>query len=241
MGAAILIIEDDEDIVQVLQFALSELGYEVRSAGNGEEGLALAQSGNYSLIILDLMLPKLNGIEVCKAIRTGGSRVPIMMLTAKADDVSKVLGLELGADDYVTKPFSVMEVVARVKALLRRASTEAAAQAEGVEPAGALEFGALKIDLAKRRVWLGERPIELTRHEFDLLAFLASNPGRPFSREQILEHVWDCGYGGYENTISSHINRLRSKIEENPANPHFIRTVRGIGYRFVDLDEQSEQ
>jgi len=206
----------------------------VEHTAGGEDGLRRAQQGGWALVILDLMLPGLGGLDICRQLREREDRVPILMLTAKSEEIDKVLGLELGADDYLTKPFSIRELQARIKALLRRAQMAAPAAAA---PRPTLEVDGLTIQLDKRRVLLGGKPVELTAKEFDLLALFASNPGRPFNREQLLNQVWGYSYAGYEHTVNSHINRLRAKIEADPGHPRYIITVWGFGYRFADPEE----
>jgi DNA-binding response OmpR family regulator len=189
----------------------------------------------YRLVILDLMLPGLDGFEVCKRIRAEKGQLPILMLTAKSEELDKVLGLELGADDYITKPFSIRELLARVKTVLRRtaAFSESAAGTKGKT----IEHGLLRIEPEKRIVTVGGKRIDLTAKEYDLLVLFASSPGRAFNRQQLLDSVWGYQFEGYHHTVNSHINRLRSKIEEDPAEPRYIKTVWGYGYRFVEADE----
>ncbi len=230
----VLVVEDDRDIASLLKIHLSDLGYDVDFAVDGRSGLDRALKNDYSLIVLDLMLPKLGGHEVCRSIRQRNRRVPILMLTMKSDLVDKVLGLELGADDYMTKPFSIQELVARVKALLRRAEP---AEAESPEKCKTLEFGELCIDLLRRKVFLKGAEVLLTPKQFDLLSFLARSPGRPYGRLELLSYVWGYDTSGYEHTVDTHINRLRSRIESDPSNPRFILTVWGIGYRFAEKSE----
>jgi two-component system alkaline phosphatase synthesis response regulator PhoP len=227
-----LIIEDDQHIVDLLTLHLQDLGFETRHAKNGTEGVRLALGQGHDLIILDLMLPDLDGFEVCKKIREENKQVPLLMLTARAEELDKVLGLELGADDYITKPFSIRELIARVKALVRRVETDRDELAEK-GPEEVLREGGLTIHLTNRTVEREGGKIDLTRKEFDLLALLARNPGRAFNRQQLLDTVWGYQYEGYNHTVNSHINRLRSKIEDDPTNPSYIQTVWGYGYRFA--------
>ena len=236
MAEDILIIEDDEEIADLVEIHLKDLGYRLDRAADGLSGLEKGLSYPYSLIILDLMLPGMDGLEVCRRIREKDKNLPILMLTSKSEELDKVLGLELGADDYVTKPFGIRELVARIKALIRRTHGEAA---DGAAPTGArtLIFGALAIDLDKRKVSLVGERVELTAKEFDLLALFASKPGRAYSRDQLLEQVWGYQFSGYRHTVNSHINRLRAKIERDPAQPRFIKTVWGVGYRFAETEE----
>ena len=182
------------------------------------------------------MLPGMDGLEICKRLREQKPRVPILMLTAKSEEIDKVLGLELGADDYLTKPFSIRELIARVKAILRRTQDQGNVAMGRVQPTE-LAYDGLAIDLDKRRVTVEGTPVELTAKEFDLLALFASHPGKPFNREQLLNQVWGYSFSGYEHTVNSHINRLRSKIETDPSEPKFILTVWGFGYRFMDQED----
>ena len=229
----ILVVEDDSDLAELLSLHLSQLGYEVEHAADGEAGLKLALDKSYALVVLDWMLPKLEGLEVCKQLRAKKARVPILMLTSRAEEMDKVLGLELGADDYVSKPFLLAELLARVKALLRR--TELNDTTLPIDrPKEDLTFSDIKISPSQRKVFVFTKDVELTAKEFDLLYFLASSPGRAFTREQILVNVWDTECIGYEHSVNTLIKRLRKKIEKDPANPERIETVRGIGYRFND-------
>ncbi|MGD8395386.1 MAG: response regulator transcription factor [Candidatus Eiseniibacteriota bacterium] len=238
MNGRILIIEDDPEIADLVAIHLRDLNFELDRAADGAEGLRRAVEGDYRLVILDLMLPELDGLEVCKRLRREKEGLPILMLTARSEEFDKVLGLELGADDYLTKPFSVRELMARVKALLRRASRPVD---DGIEEGGGSEIRIhdLRIELEKRRVSLddgsgGEREIELTPKEFDLLVLFASHPGRVFSRDELLNKVWGYQFEGYGHTVNSHINRLRAKIESEPSEPRLITTVWGVGYRFAE-------
>ncbi len=235
MNKKVLIIEDDSDIADILEIHLKDLNLVLDRTEDGESGLQKALDNNYEMVILDLMLPKLNGLEVCKAIREQKKTLPILMLTAKSEEFDKVLGLELGADDYMTKPFSVRELVARVKSILRRVNAikENLLDMDRQE----LNFGSLIINLDKRKVLLDGNKIELTAKEFDLLALFASNPGRAYTRENLLNIVWGYQFTGYEHTVNSHINRLRAKIENDPSQPVFIKTVWGVGYKFVEEEE----
>lgn len=235
--AHILIIEDDVDIVELIGLHLEDLGHPFEHAADGAAGLRRAQETAFDLVILDLMLPEIDGLEVCRRLRAEKPNIPIMMLTSKTEEFDKVLGLELGADDYVTKPFSIRELIARIKALLRRAPLQADGGDTG---ASVLAFGALVVDVPKRKVTMGEDRLYLTAKEFDLLALFARNPGTAFSREKLLNDVWGYQFKGYEHTVNSHINRLRSKIEEDPSRPRFIRTVWGVGYRFSEREELAE-
>lgn len=234
MKERLLIIEDDPDISSLLEMHLSELGYEVDVANDGNTGLSMALSGQYVLIILDLMLPGKDGHDICKAVRQYDPGIPILMLSVKSDLVDKVLGLEFGADDYLTKPFRIQELLARVKALRRRSNLPVGKENS---EATTLTAGEIEIDINKRRVKVRAETIELTPKQFDLLVFLASRPGRAFTRAELLTYVWDYDSIGYEHTIDSHINRLRSRIEVNPSEPEYIVTVWGVGYKFRDDDE----
>jgi DNA-binding response OmpR family regulator len=231
-----LIIEDDREIAELVALNLRDLGLAPERAADGRSGLAKALAGNWSLIVLDLMLPQLDGLTVCRRIRESNPYTPILMLTARSEEVDRILGLELGADEYVTKPFSVRELAARVKALLRRVRADREAL-NGRGPEGRITLGGLELDVSKRRVTLRGRAVELTAKEFDLLALFARNPGRPFSRPELLAQVWGYQYEGYEHTVNSHINRLRAKIEQDPGHPVFLRTVWGVGYRFAEPSE----
>lgn len=231
----ILIIEDDPDIIKLVEIHITDLGFELERASDGQTGLTKAIEKDYALIILDLMLPELDGLEVCKRLRREDTRTPILMLTAKSEELDKVLGLELGADDYITKPFSVRELIARIKAILRRIETEK--EKSDDKKLKILNYDDLQIDLDKRKVTLSGNIIELTAKEFDLLALFANNPGKAYSRHILLDLVWGYHFDGYDHTVNSHINRLRNKIEQDPSNPKFIRTVWGVGYRFVEPSE----
>ena len=227
-----LVIEDDENILSLINEHFSRVGYAVKTAEDGLAGVQAALGDRPDVVILDLMLPKMDGLVVCRELREKAPYIPILMLTAKDDVVDKVLGLEMGADDYITKPFSLRELEARVKSVLRR--VHVATSADGVGEEAPIVRGKLRIDPAKREVVIGERQVELTPKEFDLLKLFASNPGRVFPRKYLLEKIWDYSYEGYDRTIDSHINRLRAKIEDNPENPHMVLTVWGIGYKFND-------
>ncbi len=227
----ILIVEDDRDIAELVALHLGDLSIEVDFALDGRAALEQAARRTYSLVILDLMLPELDGLEVCKRLRAREDYTPILMLTAKATELDRVLGLEVGADDYLTKPFSVLELVARVKAILRRVEELGKRSASARR---SVEVGDLSIDPDRRRVMVDGRALELTAKEFDLLLYFASHPGLVFSRGQLLDQVWGYGHDGYEHTVNSHINRLRSKLEPDPARPRYIQTVWGVGYRFAE-------
>lgn len=234
MPERILIVEDDDEIAGLVQLHLGDQGYAVERLANGARGLETALGEDYELVILDLMLPGLDGLEICKRLRAEKPQQPILMLTAKSEEFDKVLGLELGADDYVTKPFGIREFIARVRALMRRAH---AGDEEGAQKAEPISCAELEVDLDKRKVTLAGERLDLTSKEFDLLALFASKPGRVYSREQLLERVWGYQFDGYRHTVNSHINRLRAKIEKDPAQPRFIKTVWGVGYRFAEAEE----
>src|SRR5207249_10972799 len=229
---SLLIIEDDDNISTAIAEYFSRAGYTVNAAPDGIAGIDLATKNRPDVVVLDLMLPKMDGLAVCKELREKNPQMPILMLTAKDDVVDKVLGLEMGADDYITKPFSLRELEARIKSVLRR--TRTASSPDGVRDEAPIMRGKLRIDPAKREVTIGDRQVELTPKEFDLLKLFASNPGRVFPRKYLLEKIWDYSYEGYDRTIDSHINRLRAKVEENPENPQMVLTVWGIGYKFND-------
>jgi two-component system alkaline phosphatase synthesis response regulator PhoP len=233
---SILIIEDDADLSKLIALHVNEMGLSADTASDGRSGLKKATTGNYGLVVLDVMLPGLDGYEVCRGIRKVNTAMPIIMLTAKKEELDKVLGLELGADDYVTKPFGVRELMARVRALLRRAEGKPRAAAAGSGEMG-IRIGEISVDFAGRRVEVSGTPVELTAKEFDLLATFVRNPGRAFSRSQLLEQVWGYTFEGYDHTVNSHINRLRAKIERDPGRPEYLRTVWGIGYRFAEPQE----
>lgn len=230
----VLIIEDDKDIVQLLDLHLSDMGFETTKAMTGYDGLQAGLSKDFDLMILDLMLPGIDGIEICRRLRAAEIQTPILMLTARSEEIDKVLGLEMGADDYLTKPFGIREFLARVKALMRR-SQPAVGSGQGmgqhVED-GAMKFGELLVEPEKRKVSINGQRIELSPKEFDLLHLLASHPGRSYSREQILNLVWGYDYDGMAHTVNAHINRLRNKIEPDMAAPTYILTSWGVGYRF---------
>lgn len=227
----VLIIEDDADIVELLTIHLNDLGCNILAERNGQTGLAIAKEAKFDLIILDLMLPGLTGMEVCRKIRQADRHTPIMMLTARSEEIDKVMGLETGADDYLTKPFSVREFIARVKVIFRRNEDSGTAQ-DNTPPSSFFKYGGLEIDLDKRKVTLNNARIDLSPKEFELITLLASNPGKSYSRKRLLNLVWGYDFEGYEHTVNSHINRLRSKIEEDVSNPKFILTTWGVGYRF---------
>ena len=226
----VLVVEDDKNIVELLEIHLKDLDCHLVTAFDGADGLYKATHQSFDLIILDLMLPKVDGMEVCRQLRAAKIATPIMMLTAKSEEIDKVLGLETGADDYLTKPFSVREFIARVKAIFRRTQL-IKAEFEDTKPK-VLHYANLTIDVEMRKVTLFGKRVELSPKEFDLLNLLASNPGKSYNRSRILNLVWGYDFDGYEHTVNSHINRLRSKIEPNISEPTYILTTWGIGYRF---------
>ncbi|MDR5905697.1 response regulator transcription factor [Franzmannia qiaohouensis] len=231
MTRNVLIVEDNPGIGELVSIHVAELGMNPVLCERGDTGLGRFREGGIDLVILDLMLPGIDGLSVCREIRSGPGYVPILMLTAKSTELDRVLGLEIGADDYLTKPFSVAELSARVKALFRR--VDAMASAASVETCdNELTTDGLRIDPIRRRVFIREQAVELTAREFDLLWHFASHPGRVFSRVQLLDSVWGYSHEGYEHTVNTHINRLRGKIETDPTHPEFIQTVWGVGYRF---------
>ena len=228
----ILVVEDNRDIAHLVRLHLRDASYRVDIVEDGVEGLARARGGQYDLIILDLMLPQLDGLELCRRLRAEGTHTPILMLTAKTAEVDRVLGLEVGADDYLTKPFSIHELVARVNALFRRIDTLARGGEAPVQET--IRAGGVVIEPGTRGVTIDGRAVDLTAREFDLLLYLARNAGRVYSRAQLLDKVWGYGHDGYEHTVNSHINRLRAKIEHSPADPKYVLTVWGVGYKFTD-------
>ncbi len=227
----VLVVEDNPDIAKLVSLHLKDLDCEVALAADGLRGLEEARARRYDLIILDLMLPGMEGLEVCRRLRGETDYTPILMLTAKSSEVDRVVGLEIGADDYLTKPFSIGELIARVKAIFRRVDALGSGREEAPRR---LSLGAMTIDVEKRTVTVAGRPVDLTAKEFDLLLQFAEHPGRVYSRQQLLDLVWGTGHMGYEHTVNSHINRLRGKIETDPAAPEYVLTVWGVGYKFSD-------
>lgn len=225
-GNKILVVEDDRNLLDVLKYNLVKEGYNVLTATDGVQALEIARTQRPELIVLDIMLPELNGLDVCRILRKDMT-VPILILTAKGDEVDKIVGLEIGADDYMTKPFSVRELLARIRAMLRRAKMTVSRSAEQTT----IKIGNVEIDTPRRRATLGSVAMDLTQKEFDLLAFLAKNRGLVFSREQLLEKIWGYDYAGGTRTVDVHMRWLREKIEANPAKPERLITVRGIGYK----------
>lgn len=235
MKQSILLVEDNVDLAQGMSIYLRDHGYTVEHASDGELGLEMALSGGYSLLILDLGLPKLDGLEVMFQVRRVDSKLPIIILTSRSEEIDKVVGLNKGADDYITKPFNVAELLARVNALLRRAREVS----DTVSPVlgDTLEIGELSINLGSRSIAVKGVEVKFSSTEFDILVFLAKNAGQAFSREEILENVWEYGAGDYEQAVNSMMVRIRKKIEKDPANPKYIKTIRGFGYRFADPKE----
>lgn len=232
---SILLVEDDADIADLLHLHLSDQGYEVDVVGDGTEGLAQARSSDYDLIILDVMLPGTDGFDICRELRAQDRTTPILMITAKSEEVDKVLGLELGADDYITKPFSIREVLARIKAMFRRIEVDR--QATETPDEAPIDVGDLHIEPAKRKVQRDGATLDLTGKEYELLLLFAQHPGRVYSRQELLDEVWGYQYGGYSHTVNTHINRLRNKLEVDPSDPQYVRTVWGVGYRFAEPEE----
>ncbi len=234
MASHILVAEDQADIRELIVLNLRQAGYGVTAVPDGRAALAAEAAQPADLLVLDLMMPLLDGLEVCKALRARGRPTPILMLTAKSTELDRVLGLELGADDYLTKPFSMAELLARVKALLRRAELLRAAASAPAAAAAVVRNGELEILPARREVRIGGRVLEFTALEFELLLHFAGHPGQVFSRAQLLDAVWGYSHEGYEHTVTTHINRLRAKVEADPMKPRFILTVRGAGYKMRD-------
>ena len=227
MGKRVLVVDDEKLIVKGIRFSLLQDSLEVDCAYDGEEALNMAKENDYDLILLDVMLPKMDGFEVCQQIREF-SDVPIIMLTAKGDDMDKILGLDYGADDYITKPFNILEVKARIKAIMRRGRKKD----EKEEPSNVIEKNGMKIDRESRRVFIEGQEVNLTAKEFDLLELLAMNQDKVYSREQLLNLVWGYEYPGDARTVDVHIRRLREKIEKTPSNPKYVYTKWGVGYYF---------
>jgi len=233
MERRILVIEDNDDLSELLELHLSDQSWKTVLVKDGRDGYRKALRETYDLIVLDIMLPGMDGFEICKQLRGNHIHTPILMLTSKSSEIDRILGLEFGADDYVTKPFSIRELIARIKAIFRRIET---VTSDLKEPkVSVLTVDQLFIDPDKRLVRVNENPVDLTAKEYDLLCFFAQNPGRVFNRSQLLDRVWGYGHDGYEHTVNSNINRLRAKIEVNPAQPEYILTVWGVGYKFRDI------
>jgi DNA-binding response OmpR family regulator len=227
LNEQLLLVEDDDDIAVALRLHLEQAGYRLHREADGREAMAAIDSQRWDLVLLDLMLPGADGWEVCRHLRARHADVPVIMLSARSAEAHRVLGLELGADDYVAKPFSMLELVARVRALLRRIE-----QMRNPEAAAVVRFGPYRLDTVRRELLRNGEAVTLTLREFDLLYFLLRHPGRAFTRGELLQRVWGAGFDGYEHTVNSHISRLRSRIEDDPRDPRRIVTVWGVGYRF---------
>jgi len=227
----ILMVEDDKHLIELVDIHLKDIHCDTTKVSNGKEALQKGLSQNFDLIILDIMLPDMDGFEICRQLRAEKNKTPILMLTARSEEIDKIIGLETGADDYMTKPFSVRELVARVKAILRR--SEIFSQNISLEEK-VIEYGDLLIDPAKRKALLKGSKLDLTPKEFDLLFLFVCNPGKSYSREALLQKIWGQEFKGYEHTVNSHINRLRAKIEPDISQPVYILTTWGVGYRFTD-------
>ncbi len=227
----ILLVEDDPEITRLINLHFDTAHYHVTSCATGKEALKNIETDSYNLIILDISLPDSNGLEICKKLRTTDTQTPVMMLTCHAEEADKVVALELGADDYVTKPFGILELMARVKAIMRRAGSRTVPDATEQKP---IIFADLMIDADKHKACINGVRLDLTAKEFDLLFLLASNPGKTFSRKDLLQQVWGFAFAGYEHTVTSHINRLRLKLENDLAHPAYILTAWGSGYRFAE-------
>lgn len=231
LGKNVLVVDDEKLIVKGIRFSLEQDGMNVDCAYDGEEALEAAKKKEYDVVLLDVMLPKLDGFQVCQQIREF-SQMPIIMLTAKGDDMDKILGLEYGADDYITKPFNILEVKARIKAIMRRSGNNKKAKDE--EASKTVSYGQLKVDCESRRVYIANKEVNLTAKEFDLLELLMMNKNKVYSRENLLNTVWGFDYPGDVRTVDVHIRRLREKIETNPSEPQYIHTKWGVGYFFQD-------
>lgn len=231
MSQRILIVEDEVDLANLIEITLINAGFTVVKANEGRTGLELALSGSFDLIMLDIMLPEVDGLEICRQVRVNDPSTPIVMLTARDTETDRIMGLNMGADDYLTKPFSIRELEARVRAMFRRAQLNTSSSTVVQD----LVFGDLCIEPARHKVSFQEAPIELTSTEFDLIHFLASNPGQVFSRSQLLDSVWGYNHLGYEHTVNSHINRLRAKLEACKELPKVVHTIWGVGYKFEYL------
>ncbi len=227
----VLVVEDDPNISELIQIHLKDLEYQIQVKNNGRLGFEAANSNEFDLIILDIMLPEMDGIQICQRLRALDNYTPILMITAKSEEIDKVIGLESGADDYITKPFKIREFIARVKAIMRRQDQFALLAEKEIKQ---IRFNSLEIDEKKRKVVLDQKRLDLTPKEFDLLLLMARNPGRSYSRGELLELIWGYDFSGYEHTVNAHINRLRAKVEQDPNNPSFILTTWGVGYRFND-------
>ena len=234
MSRKVLVIEDNQDIAHLIALHLRDLDINVDQAYDGDAGLAQALSHSYDLIILDLMLPGVDGLEICRRLRGKPEYTPILMLTAKSSELDRVLGLEIGADDYLTKPFSIRELIARVKAIFRR--VDALGAGGEIQASEIVRIGDLELEPNKRKIKLQGKDIDLTAKEFDLLWHFAKHPGRVYTRSQLLDIVWGYGHEGYEHIVNSHINRLRAKVEQDPSKPRYILTVWGVGYKFAEVE-----
>lgn len=232
MDRTVLIVEDESNLAQLIRMHVEDLGCHTTSASDGASAIAAWDAGGIDLVILDLMLPDMDGLSVCRHVRASNAYVPILMLTARSSEADRVLGLDLGADDYLAKPFSVAELQARIKALFRRVN--ALSESNDSSHPTTLVYEDLVIDPARRKVEIAGHRVDLTVREFDLLHHFASHPGLVFTRAQLLDKVWGYTYEGYEHTVNTHINRLRAKIERDPAHPRYIQTVWGVGYRFAE-------
>ena len=230
MNKRILVVEDNEDLAGLLEIHLRDMSCDVKIVHDGTSGMAMAEEQEYDLIILDLMLPGVDGLEILRRVRAKPSYTPVLILTSKSSELDRVLGLEIGADDYVTKPFSIRELQARVKAIFRRIEHIQT----GKRKPSIIRQGDITVDPEKRSIILKDKTLVLTAKEFDLLLHFVKHPGRVYTRPQLLDEVWGYGHDGYEHTVNSHINRLRIKIEEDPTNPRYILTVWGVGYKFAE-------
>ena len=231
MNKNLLLVEDDAEIIGLLKEGFRYEGFELTISRDGDSGLEKARQGDYGLILMDWMLPEMAGIDVVRTLHTEGIMTPVIMLTARHDELDKVAALEAGCDDYITKPFSIKELVARINAVMRRSASRQVGS-EGLDRK--IQKGDLEIDLEKRAVIIRGEEVQLTATEFNLLTLLIRQPGRVYSRKQLLDIVWDYSFEGYENTVNTHVNRLRSKIEKNPNKPEYVLTVWGVGYKFSD-------
>lgn len=238
-GKRILIVEDDDKISRLVEINLTRLGNEISVAGRGDQALALLASQRFDLVVLDRMLPDMDGLELCRTLRTLPGYIPVLMLTAKATESERIIGLETGADDYLAKPFSLHELLARIKAIFRhgQAMIEQVGRDEEKEK---LVVGDITLDIGRRTARILGRSVELTSREFELLRFLARKPGRVHSRAELLDQIWGRGYHGFEHTVNSHINRLRAKIEPDASTPRYVLAVWGVGYKLYDPTDQGE-
>ncbi len=233
MNKHILIVEDNADLASLIALHVQDIGCSSDIADNGGKAMRLYEKNDYDLVLLDIMLPVMDGIEVCKKMREGGLYVPIMMLTSKTSEIDRVVGLEVGADDYISKPFSIPELLARIKAQFRSVEALLKSQ-ENIKQGHVIQAGDMSIDLHKRQVFIADKELNLTAKEFDLLVYFAKHPGQVFTRTQLLDQVWGYQFEGYDHTVNTHINRLRIKVEKDAANPEYILTVWGVGYKFSE-------